>query len=91
MFGSYPHPRNFYAQNTTEFITIYVKDGKPANNIPDDIKEQSKLTQAEWVGRIYEANLEYSYTQIEAIVPLVSIQQSCQMRFLTDSSSFLVL
>lgn len=49
MFGSYPHPRNFYAQNTTEFITIYVKDGKPANNIPDDIKEQSKLTQAEWV------------------------------------------
>lgn len=49
MFGSYPHPRNFYAQNTTEFITIYVKDGKPANNIPDDIKEQSRLTQAEWV------------------------------------------
>ena len=28
MFGSYPYPRNFYAQNTTEFITIFVKDGK---------------------------------------------------------------
>ena len=27
MFGSYPYPRNFYAQNTTEFITVYVKDG----------------------------------------------------------------
>lgn len=49
MFGSYPYPRNFYAQNTTEFITIYVKDGKPTNNIPDDIRGQSRLTQAEWV------------------------------------------
>jgi DNA modification methylase len=29
MFGSYPHPGNFYAQNTSEFITVYVKDGKP--------------------------------------------------------------
>ena len=28
MFGSYPYPRNFYAQNTTEFISIFVKDGK---------------------------------------------------------------
>lgn len=49
MFGSYPYPRNFYAQNTVEFIAVYVKDGKPANNIPDEIKEQSKLTQIEWV------------------------------------------
>lgn len=48
MFGSYPYPRNFYAQNTSEFITIYVKDGKPQNT-PQDIKEQSKLTQKEWV------------------------------------------
>ena len=29
MFGSYPYPRNFYAQNTVEFIGIFVKDGKP--------------------------------------------------------------
>ena len=49
MFGSYPFPRNFYAQNTIEFITVYVKDGKPINDLPKDIKEKSKLTQKEWV------------------------------------------
>lgn len=49
MFGSYPYPRNFYAQNTIEFITVYVKDGIPENNLPKDIKEKSKLTQKEWV------------------------------------------
>lgn len=48
MFGSYPYPRNFYAQNTTEFITVYVKDGKP-QSIPRPIKEESQLTQEEWV------------------------------------------
>lgn len=47
MFGSYPYPRNFYAQNTVEFITVYVKDGKPTQ--PDKInKEASKLTEQEW-------------------------------------------
>lgn len=49
MFGSYPYPRNFYAQNTIEFITVYVKDGLPENNMPKDIKEKSKLTEKEWV------------------------------------------
>ncbi len=49
MFGSYPYPRNFYAQNTSEFITVYVKEGKPKNELPSKIKEQSKLTQKEWV------------------------------------------
>jgi site-specific DNA-methyltransferase (cytosine-N4-specific) len=49
MFGSYPYPRNFYAQNTCEFISVYVKDGQPENNLPEEIKEQSKLTQEEWV------------------------------------------
>ncbi|GAB4201069.1 MAG: site-specific DNA-methyltransferase [Bacteroidia bacterium] len=49
MFGSYPYPRNFYAQNTCEFITVYVKDGIPENNIPDEIKEASKLSEKEWV------------------------------------------
>lgn len=48
MFGSYPYPSNFYAQNTTEFITVYVKDGKP-EKVSKDIKEASKLTQEEWV------------------------------------------
>lgn len=49
MFGSYPYPRNFYAQNTSEFITVYVKDGMPKNGLPSDIKEKSKLSQKEWV------------------------------------------
>ncbi len=49
MFGSYPFPRNFYAQNTSEFITVYVKDGAPINSIPKEIKEKSKLSQKEWV------------------------------------------
>ncbi len=48
MFGSYPYPRNFYAQNTTEFITVYVKDGSPKNT-PKEIKEKSEITQEEWV------------------------------------------
>lgn len=49
MFGSYPHPRNFYAQNTSEFITVYVKDGKNNDTAPSETKNNSKLTQAEWV------------------------------------------
>lgn len=49
MFGSYPNPRNLYSQNTSEFITIYVKDGKPNDNIPQEIKKKSRLTQKEWL------------------------------------------
>lgn len=48
MFGSYPYPRNFYAQNTTEFVTVYVKDGQPEKP-SKEAKEASKLTQKEWV------------------------------------------
>lgn len=49
MFGSYPYPRNFYAQNTSEFISVYVKDGKPpANGIHESMRERSKLTEKEW-------------------------------------------
>ncbi|RTI73458.1 restriction endonuclease subunit M [Campylobacter jejuni] len=48
MFGSYPYPSNFYAQNTSEFIMVFVKDGKPLR-VSDEIKEKSKLTQDEWV------------------------------------------
>ena len=48
MFGSYPYPRNFYAQNTSEFITVYVKDGKPTEKVSKEIKEKSKITQNEW-------------------------------------------
>lgn len=49
MFGSYPYPRNFYAQNTIEFITVYVKDGASDNNIPPKLKKESKLSEREWV------------------------------------------
>jgi len=49
MFGSYPFPRNFYAQNTIEFITVYVKDGPPDKTVSKKDKEASKLTQKEWV------------------------------------------
>lgn len=48
MFGSYPYPTNFYAQNTTEFITVYVKDGKPLP-VSKEIKEKSRLSEREWV------------------------------------------
>lgn len=48
MFGSYPYPRNFYAQNTTEFVTVYVKDGIPERP-PKENREASKLSQKEWV------------------------------------------
>ena len=49
MFGSYPYPRNFYAQNTIEFIAVYVKDGVSHNSTPRHVKEASKLTQKEFV------------------------------------------
>lgn len=49
MFGSYPYPRNFYAQNTIEFIAAYVKDGKSINGAPKNVKDASRLSQQEWV------------------------------------------
>lgn len=49
MFGSYPYPRNFYAQNTIEFMSVYVKDGKPDYTDRQTDKENSKLSQEEWV------------------------------------------
>jgi site-specific DNA-methyltransferase (cytosine-N4-specific) len=49
MFGSYPHPGNFYAQNTSEFITVYVKDGKPV--IRDkNVKNENIIDKDIWVG-----------------------------------------
>lgn len=49
MFGSYPYPRNFYAQNTSEFVTVYVKEGVTNNKPTKKNKELSKLTDKEWV------------------------------------------
>jgi site-specific DNA-methyltransferase (cytosine-N4-specific) len=48
MFGSYPYPSNFYAQNTVEFVTVYVKEGK-AIQPSKEIKDASRLSQEEWV------------------------------------------
>ena len=48
MFGSYPYPPNFYAQNTIEFIAVYVKDGKPERK-PNDLKLASKISEKQWV------------------------------------------
>jgi len=47
MFGSYPHPGNFYAQNTSEFISVYVKDGKSKKRTKLE-KERNILSQDEW-------------------------------------------
>ena len=49
MFGSYPFPPNYYAQNTSEFITVYVKGGKPLKRVSQAVKAASRLTQDEWV------------------------------------------
>ena len=48
MFGSYPIPTNFYAQNSIEFVTVYVKQGKSRKRSAE-IRKMSELTQAEWV------------------------------------------
>lgn len=48
MFGSYPHPGNFYAQNTSEFITVYVKDGKPKKR-PLEEKKENTIDKEMWV------------------------------------------
>ena len=48
MFGSYPYPRNLYAQNTAEFIGVFVKGGKPTKPDPE-ARSLSVLSEAEWV------------------------------------------
>lgn len=47
-FGSYPYPPNIYEDNTIEFINVLVKDGAPPL-VAREAKEQSKLTQDEWL------------------------------------------
>ncbi|MGA9116123.1 MAG: site-specific DNA-methyltransferase [Bacteroidota bacterium] len=48
MFGSYPYPPNLYEQNTVEFINVFVKDGPP-EKLPLAVKEESRLSDAEWM------------------------------------------
>lgn len=75
MFGSYPYPSNIYSQNTSEFITIYVKDGKP-RKVDSNIKNISRLTQKEWLEyskKVWEINtptrFDIAYGKHPAIMP----------------------
>lgn len=90
MFGSYPYPNNFYAQNTSEFITIYVKDGKP-KKVSKKIKEKSKLTQKEWVEftkQIWEIPIpnksDLAYGTHTAIMPEEIVRRCVRMFSFVD-------
>jgi len=48
MFGSYPYPPNIYENNTIEFISVFVKPGRP-RRLPPKVKDASRLTTAEWM------------------------------------------
>jgi len=48
VMGSYPYPRNSHIAIDYEFILLFKKLGKDKNNIPQAIKEKSKLTNEEW-------------------------------------------
>lgn len=85
MFGSYPYPRNFYAQNTTEFITVYVKDGKPERPTKEN-KEASKLTQKEWVDftkQIWNITIpgknDLAFGEHSAIMPEEIVERSVRL------------
>lgn len=91
MFGSYPYPKNFYAQNTSEFITIYVKDGKPTKKVSKNTKEKSKLTQEEWVEftkQIWEIPIpnksDLAYGTHTAIMPEEIVRRCVRMFSFTD-------
>ena len=48
MFGSYPHPGNIIENNTIEFITVYVKPGRPPK-FSSEVKDANALTRTEWL------------------------------------------
>jgi modification methylase len=48
MFGSYPYPGNIIENNTIEFITVYVKPGKPPK-FTAAVKGANALSRAEWL------------------------------------------
>jgi DNA modification methylase len=53
MFGSYPYPGNLLENNSSEFISIYVKPGKPPK-FSVERKAANKLTDALWVDLIQQ-------------------------------------
>ena len=48
MFGSYPYPGNIIENNTVEFISVYVKPGKPPK-FPEEARSKNKISQREWL------------------------------------------
>ncbi|NRP52361.1 MULTISPECIES: site-specific DNA-methyltransferase [unclassified Marinobacterium] len=46
-FGSYPYPTNIFSTYPYEWITVFSKKGKRPK-VPQEIKDQSKLTTKEW-------------------------------------------
>ncbi len=91
MFGSYPYPRNFYAQNTSEFITVYVKDGKPVNEVSKERKEKSKLSEKEWVEftrQIWDIPIpnknDLAYGEHSAIMPEEIVRRCVRMFTFVD-------
>jgi modification methylase len=53
MFGSYPHPGNLLENNTSEFINVYVKPGKPPK-FSAERKAANRLTDALWTDLIQQ-------------------------------------
>ncbi len=48
MFGSFPYPGNILENNTIEFISVFVKPGKPPKYDPQ-VKDAYKLSREEWI------------------------------------------
>lgn len=48
LMGSFPTPRNGILSLDYEFILIFKKLGKPTTKVTKEIKEQSRMTTAEW-------------------------------------------
>lgn len=53
MFGRYPFPGNLLENNTVEFISVYVKPGKPPKFDPE-LKEANRISRSEWVDLIQQ-------------------------------------
>ena len=48
LMGSFPTPRNGILSLDYEFILVFKKLGKPTTKVTKEIKEQSRMTTAEW-------------------------------------------
>ena len=49
MLGSYPFPGNLYAQNTVEYITVYVKDGIPKKHSIEEKNRADCPKRSGWI------------------------------------------